>query len=142
MCLLHLVYPILTEKLPCVKGKGRFRSPAGREFRPAGRDTFGRGPKSVQKGHLNLRFKNPPALFCVQDRDCLPHVHVRCSFSIRQRIVLSPAPLPLMLMSNNAAGSTVEKMSGSGARGTDDTSYDTKSNIPCERVVKGRRSAK
>mgnify|MGYP004598895473 CR=1 FL=1 len=29
------------------------------------RDTFGRGPKSVQKGRLNLRFKNPPTLFCV-----------------------------------------------------------------------------
>ena len=42
---------------------------------------------------------------------------------------------------NNASDSTVENVSGSGARGTVDTSYAAKSNIPRERVVKGHKSA-
>ena len=34
-------------------------------FRAPARGTFGRCPKSTQKDNLNLRFKNPPALYCV-----------------------------------------------------------------------------
>ncbi len=34
-------------------------------FRSAARGTFACGGKSTQKRHLNLRFKDPLALFCV-----------------------------------------------------------------------------
>ena len=36
---------------------------------------------------------------------------------------------------NNASVSTVENVSGSGARGTDDASYVTTTTVFCERVV-------
>ena len=46
-------------------------SGAGVVSRFRARDTFGHGPKSVQKGRLNLRFKNPRTLFCIADlRPC------------------------------------------------------------------------
>ena len=38
------------------------------------RDTFGHGPKSVQKGRLNLRFKNPRTLSLLLDCDLMPRV--------------------------------------------------------------------
>ena len=41
---------------------GCFAPAARGKLRPAGRDTFGHGLKSVQKGRLNLRFKNPRTL--------------------------------------------------------------------------------
>ena len=46
-------------------------------------------------------------------------------------------PLPLIITPNNASVSTVEKMSGSGARGIDDSSYAAKTTVSCERVVYG-----
>ena len=40
---------------------------------------------------------------------------------------------------NNAFGSTVENVSGSGARKADDASYAMITTISCDRVVKGRK---
>ena len=40
-----------------------FLSPAAGVFRAPARPTFALGGKSRQKRHLNLRFKNPPALW-------------------------------------------------------------------------------
>ena len=51
------------------------------------------------------------------------------------RIVSASAPLPLIPTPNNASVSTVENVSGSGARGTDDASYVTTTTVFCERVV-------
>ena len=56
-------------------------------------------------------------------------------FRFAKRIVSASAPLPLMHITNNLFGSTVEKVSGSGARGTDDASCATIMNTFCERVV-------
>ena len=53
------------------------------KFRPPGRDTFGRDPKSVQKGRLNLRFKNPPTLFFMQIYCLIPRDYGDCLFSPR-----------------------------------------------------------
>ena len=56
-------------------------------------------------------------------------------FRFDKRIVSAPVPLPLMPTPNSASMSTVEIVSGSGARETDDSSYVTKSDIFRERVV-------
>ena len=58
-------------------------------------------------------------------------------FRFVKRIAFAPAPLPLMPTPNNAFGSTVENVSGSGARGADDSSYVTISTVFCERVGYG-----
>ena len=58
-------------------------------------------------------------------------------FRFVKRIVSAPAPLPLIPTPNNAFGSTVENVSGSGARGADDSSYVTISTVFCERVGYG-----
>ena len=47
----------------------------------------------------------------------------------------APTPLPLMPTPNSALCSTVENVSGSGARGTDDASYETTTTVFCKRVV-------
>ena len=70
-----------------------------RVFRAPARDTFGRGPKSVQKGRLNLRFKNPPTLYhfliwCPiprvrRTRLLSPHVTNRLSFCAAAAHVLN-----------------------------------------------------
>ena len=46
----------------------------------------------------------------------MPHVCAKCFVSFRHRIVSAPASLPLADTSKNASVSTVENMSGSGAR--------------------------
>ena len=56
-------------------------------------------------------------------------------FRFDKRIVSAPAPLPLMPTPNNASVSTVENVSGSGAKGTDDASYVTTTTVYCEHVV-------
>ena len=56
-----------------------------------------------------------------------------------KRIVSAPAPLPLMPTPNSALVPTVENVSGSGARGADDSSYVTITTGFCERAVKGIR---
>ena len=53
------------------------------------------------------------------------------------RFLHLPAPLPLMPTPNSALAPTVENVSGSGARGADDSSYVTITTGFCERAVKG-----
>ena len=54
-----------------------------RVFRAPGRVTFALGGKSNQKRHLNLRFKNPPALFSLQICGLMPRVHRTWLISFR-----------------------------------------------------------
>ena len=49
---------------------------------------------------------------------------------------LNAPTLPLMPTPNNASVSTVEHVSGSGAKGTVDASYTTIIAVFCERAVK------
>ena len=56
-------------------------------------------------------------------------------FRFDKRIVSASVPLPLMPTPNNASVSTVENVSGSGAKGTDDASYVTTTTVYCEHVV-------
>ncbi len=60
-------------------------------------------------------------------------------FRAVKRIVSAPAPLPLIPITNNTICSTVDNVSGSGARGTGDASYATISTVFCNRVVKGHK---
>ena len=53
------------------------------------------------------------------------------------RFLHLPAPLPLMPTPNSALAPTVENVSGSDARGADDSSYVTITTGFCERAVKG-----
>ena len=53
------------------------------------------------------------------------------------RFLHLPALLPLMPTPNSALAPTVENVSGSGARGADDSSYVTITTGFCERAVKG-----
>ena len=86
----------------------------------------------------NLRFLHLRARYALtQICGHIPHVRMRFPFSFCYRIVSAPAPLPLIITPNNASVSTVEKMSGSGARGIDDSSYAAKTTVSCERVVYG-----
>ena len=62
-------------------------------------------------------------------------------FRFDKRIVSAPVPLPLMPTPNNAVASTVDTISGSGARRTDDASYAAISNNFRKRVVKDRKFA-
>ncbi len=55
----------------------------GRSFALRGRVTFALGGKSNQKRHLNLRFKNPPALFSLQICGLMPRVHRTWLISFR-----------------------------------------------------------
>ena len=64
------------------------------------------------------------------------------SFRVVKRIVSAPAPLPLIPTPNNAISSTVDNVSGSGARRIGDASYATITTISRERVVKWRKFAK
>ena len=56
-------------------------------------------------------------------------------FRFDKRIVSASVPLPLMPTPDNASVSTVENVSGSGAKGTDDASYVTTTTVYCEHVV-------
>ena len=86
----------------------------------------------------NLRFLHLRARYALtQICGHIPHVRMRFPFSFCYRIVSAPVPLPLIITPNNASVSTVEKMSGSGARGIDDSSYAAKTTVSCERVVYG-----
>jgi len=58
-------------------------------------------------------------------------------FFVSYRIVSAPSPLPLMPAPNNALGSTVRSMSGSGARGTSMRHTTTTTTMFRERAVKG-----
>ena len=51
------------------------------------------------------------------------------------RFLHLPAPLPLMPTPNSALCSTVENVSGSGAREASDSSYVAITTVFCERVV-------
>ena len=89
--------------------RGVFRAPA--------RPTFANSGKSRQKHRKEPPAPSLPSALCsVRTCDCIPHVHVKFPFSLRCRIVSAPAPLPLIPTPNNAFGSTVESMSGSGAK--------------------------
>ena len=57
------------------------------------------------------------ALRNVKTRFSLPHVRGKFPVSFRQRTASATAPLPLMPTPNNAFGSTVATVSGSGAGG-------------------------
>ena len=86
-------------------------------FRAPARPTFVNSDKSRQKHRKEPPVPSLPSALCsVRTCDCIPHVHVKFPFSLRCRIVSAPAPLPLIPTPNNAFGSTVESMSGSGAR--------------------------
>ena len=107
-------------------------------FRAPARPTFVNSDKSRQKHRKEPPAPSLPSALCsVRTCDCIPHVHVKFPFSLRCRIVSAPAPLPLIPTPNNAFGSTVENVSGSGARGADDSSYVTISTVFCERVGYG-----
>ena len=51
----------------------------------------------------------------------------------------APTPLPLIPTPSSALVSTVENVSGSDARGTDDSSYAATTVISCDRAVKGHK---
>ena len=84
-------------------------------FRAPARGTFACGGKSTQKRHLNLRFKNPPALspvknlrpFTARSRNMVIVVVVR-------RIDFPLAPLPLMLLTVEPKALFGAGISGSG----------------------------
>ena len=81
------------------------------------RPTFPSSWKSGQKSRKKPMVSSLPcALCCVQDCDCVPHVYAILPFSFRKRIVSAPAPLPLTGAPNSSLCSTVEVVSGSGAR--------------------------
>ena len=81
------------------------------------RATFPSSWKSSQKSRKKPMVSSLPcALCCVQDCDCVPHVYAILPFSFRKRIVSAPAPLPLTGAPNSSLCSTVEVVSGSGAR--------------------------
>ena len=102
--------------------RGGFRAPA--------RPTFVNSDKSRQKHRKEPPAPSLPSALCsVRTCDCIPHVHVKFPFSLRCRIVSAPAPLPLIPTPNNAFGSTVESMSGSGARRK--SIRHTQRNQPC-----------
>ena len=64
----------------------------------------------------NLRFLHLPARYNAHEADNAYHTFTQdFLFCTVNRIVSAPAPLPLTRITNNAVGSTVEKMSGSGA---------------------------
>ena len=97
----------------CGRGTEYSRSGARRSIRAPARDTFGPGPKSVQKGRLNLRFKNPPTLFILQICTLLPRVCGAWFFSLRMTYRLS------ILRRCRSCGVTVEAgMLYDGASGT------------------------
>ena len=82
------------------------------------RATFPSSWKSSQKSRKKPMVSSLPCVLCiVQGRDCQPHVHRKCPFSLCYRIVSAPAPLPLVPTTDNASVSTVDNASGSGARG-------------------------
>ena len=72
-------------------------------------------------------------------RDLLLPIAAKVGKSARRnlRFLHLPAPLPLMPTPNSALAPTVENVSGSGARGADDSSYVTITTGFCERAVKG-----
>ena len=86
----------------------------------------------------NLRFLHLPARYAWYRIENAYHtITGNYLFRVVKRIVSSPVSLPLASTPNNAPASTVDDISGSGARRTDDTSYGTITTVFRERVVNG-----
>ena len=119
-------------------------------FRPAGRrgvswprprGTFAHGGKSTQKRHLNLRFKNPPTLYCVRicchlPRDCGTWL---LSFRMTHRISSCVAAADVI---NGRTNSVVRHRHQRQRRWCRNDPFNgAKMKITRERVVKAYKSA-
>ena len=103
--------------------------------RPLARDTFGCGPKSVQKGRLNLRFKNPPALFFLQICCRIPRVRGMRLISFCMTYRLSSCAAAAFLF-NGRTKKVVRYGYQRQRRGSrDDPFYESKKEIPCDRAA-------
>ena len=73
--------------------------------------------KSSQKSRKKPMVSSLPCVLCiVQGRDCQPHVHRKCPFSLCYRIVSAPAPLPLMPSTVEPQALFITPANSSGAR--------------------------
>ena len=95
-------------------------------------------PKVGKSTGRNLRFLHLRARYALtQICGHIPHVRMRFSFSFCYRIVSAPVPLPLIFSTVETEALFGVMISGSGARGIDDSSYAAKTTVSCERVVYG-----
>ena len=92
--------------------------------------------KVGKSARRNLRFLHFRARYVLSCFVCFYRtITLDYLFRFVKKIVSAPASLPLMPTPNNASVSTVENVSGSGAKGTDDASYVTTTTVYCEHVV-------
>ena len=92
--------------------------------------------KVGKSARRNLRFLHFRARYILCGLVIAYHTFTQ-GFLLRldKRIVSAPAPLPLIPTPNNAISSTVDNVSGSGARRIGDASYATITTISRERVL-------
>ena len=100
------------------------------------RPTFPSSWKSGEKSRKKPKVSSLPcALWAVETRCCVPHVHGSFPISSRQRTASATAPLPLMPTPNNAFGSTVAAHERQRRKREVSSSYGTTKAGACERVV-------
>ena len=104
-----------------------------RVFRSPERPAFARGGKSRQKRHLNLRFKNPPALFFLQIFRLIPRDYEVRLLSPRMTNRLSSRAAAAHALNGRTQSAVRRRHQRQRRRSRDDPFNETIREFLCER---------